>query len=355
MKAAVFHEPGRITVEDLPTPSVGRDDVLVRVRAASICGTDLRILRNGHFKLPPGTPRVLGHEVAGEVVEVGSDVTAVSVGDRVSVTPNVGCGRCRWCRQGLNNMCPDYEAFGITLDGGFEEYLRVPGFAVARGNLFGLPAGLSYQAAALLEPFSCCVRGQDALRVGADDTVVVMGTGPIGLFHVMLAKLVGAHTVIASNLTAARLEAAKAAGADIVVEAQSEDLAAVVDDVTAGRGADVVITCVSSPAVQAQAVELLGTHGRANFFAGLGSGEGVAIDTNRLHYRGITLTGTTGSSNADYERALRLAGEGRVSFDGLVSRTFSVEQVEDALEHAGSGNGMKAMIVFDGTEGGVRP
>jgi threonine dehydrogenase-like Zn-dependent dehydrogenase len=351
MKAAVFHEPGHLTVEEKPVPVVGRDDVLVKVRAASICGTDLRILRNGHFKLPPGTPRVLGHEVAGQVVQVGTEVTTLAPGDRVSVTPNVGCGRCRWCRRGLNNMCPDYEAFGITIDGGFAEYLLVPGFALARGNAFALPEALSYEDAALVEPFSCCVRGQDALDVGVDDTVVVVGTGPIGLFHIMLAKLAGARRVIASNWTAPRLEAAKAAGADVLVEAQHEDLAAVVADVTDGRGADVVITCVSSPEVQSQAVDLLGTHGRANFFAGLGKGQRVPVDTNRLHYKGIRLTGTTGSSNADYERALGLAGDGRVSFRGVVSRTFGLDQIDAALEHAASGHGMKAMVVFDEEQG----
>ena len=353
MRAAVFHGPGRIAVEDLAVPVLDSGDLLVKVRAASICGTDLRIMRNGHFKLPSDQPRVLGHETAGSVIEVGGDATGFNVGDRVAITPNVGCGRCRWCRLGLNNMCPDYDAFGITLDGGFEEYLRVPAFAIARGNVFRLPDALSYEDAALVEPFSCCVRGQAALQVGVEDVVVVVGAGPIGLFHIMLAKLSGAAQVIASNRTAPRLEAAKAAGADIVVEAQREDLAAVVAEATEGRGADVVITCVSSTEVQSQAVDLLGTHGRANFFAGLGKDAMVPLDTNRLHYRGITLTGTTGSSNADYERALRLAGDGRVSFRGMVSGTFPVDDIHAALEHASSGLGMKAMLVFDDDEQGA--
>lgn len=346
MKAAVFHEPGRVTVEDLPVPHVGRDDILIKVRAASICGTDLRIIGNGHFKLPAGQPRVLGHETAGVVSKVGSDVTGYTVGDRVSVTPNVGCGRCPWCRRGLNNMCPDYEAFGITIDGGFEEYMRVPGFALARGNVFHLPDGLAFEDAALIEPFSCCLRGQAAVQVGVDDTVVVVGAGPIGLFHVKLAKLAGARRIIVSNWTAPRLAAAKQAGADVVVDVQNEDLATVVAEVTNGQGADVVITCVSSAEIQSQAVDLVGTHGRVNFFAGLGKGQRVEVDTNRLHYKGIQLTGTTGSSNADYERALALVGEGRVSFGDIVSRTFSVDDIHAAVEHASSGLGMKAMVVF---------
>jgi threonine dehydrogenase-like Zn-dependent dehydrogenase len=347
MKAAVFQKPGHIELEEVPVPALSAGDLLVKVRAASICGTDLRILRNGHFKLAPAQRRVLGHETAGEVVAVGgSEASTFNVGDRVSITPNVGCGLCRWCLKGLNNMCPDYDAFGITLDGGFAEYVRVPGHAVSRGNVFRLPDSLSFQDAALVEPLSCCLRGQDALHIGVDDTVVVMGTGPIGLFHIMLAKLAGAHRVIASNRTAPRLAAAKTAGADVLVEVQREDLAAVVAEVTDGVGADVVITCVSSPGLQSEAVNLLGTHGRANFFAGLGKGEQVPVDTNRLHYQGITLTGTTGSSNADYGRALQLAGEGRVSFAGLVSQTFALNDIHSALDHSASGNGMKAMVVF---------
>lgn len=351
MRAAVLTGPGRVDVVERPVPTIAADELLVQVRAASICGTDLRIAEHGHFRLPAGTPRVLGHETAGVVVETGADVTGWAVGDRVSVTPNVGCGHCRFCRRGLNNMCPDYEAFGITLDGGFAEYLRVPGRALARGNVFRLPASVGFREAAMVEPFSCCLRGQQALHVGYDDVVVIIGAGPIGLFNVALAKLAGARTVIVANRSTPRLQAAKEAGADVLVAVAEEDLAAVVDRETGGAGADVVITCVSSPEVQSAAVELLGTHGRLNFFAGLGNGAPVPIDTNRLHYRGLLLTGTTGSSNADYEQALALVAGGRVDLAPLVSRTFDVAEIQEAMAHAASGQGLKAMVVFDESEG----
>jgi len=345
MKAAVFREPGRIELEERPVPTTGADELLVRVRAASICGTDLRIARHGHFRLPLGTPRVLGHEVAGEVVEAGA-ATGFAAGERVSVTPNVGCGRCEFCRDGLNNMCPDYEAFGITLDGGFAEYLRVPAIAVQRGNVFRLPPSLTFTEAALVEPLSCCLRGQDALDVRYGDVVVIVGAGPIGICHVQLARLAGARRIIVANRSAPRLDAAKRAGADVLVQAAGDELREVVAEHTDGRGADVVITCVSSPEVQSAAVELLATHGRLNFFAGLGQGGTVAIDTNRLHYRGLVLTGTTGSSNADYARALELVGDGRVDVASLVSRAFGIDEIHDALAHAASGRGMKAVITF---------
>lgn len=346
MKGARFHSPGTVTVDELPEPVAGPGELVVRVRAASICGTDRRIAANGHFKLPDGTPRVLGHEFAGDVVEVGAGVTRFSVGDRVSVTPNVGCGQCENCRLGLNQMCPDYEAFGITLDGGLAEYVRIPAFALDRGNVFALPDVVSYRSAALAEPLSCCYSAARRLGIGPDTTVLVMGAGPIGVLHVQLARLYGARRVIVSNNRRPRLDFARRMGADVIVSPREQDLAAVVRAETGGRGVDVAITCASSADVQAQAVDLLATHGRVNFFAGLGRAERVPIDTNRVHYRALTLTGTTGSSNADYLASLALVADGRVDLESLVSRSFAIDDAVEALAYAGSGEGMKAMIEF---------
>ena len=350
MRAAVFHEPGVVVVENRPVPAVGPGDLLVRVRAASVCGTDLRISRHGHFKIPAGRHRVLGHEVAGEIVATGGPIDGYAIGDRVSVTPNVGCGRCGMCLRGLNNMCPDYEAFGVSLDGGFADYLLVPAFAVQRGNVFHLPAGLPFAQAALAEPFSCCLRGVQALGVGPQDDVLVVGAGPIGAFTVMLARLAGARRILVANRSRGRLDRIAGYGADTLIEVGDRDLVAAVLAQTGGRGVDVVVTAASSPQVQADAVQLLATHGRVNFFAGLGTGVDVGLDTNRVHYQGLTLTGTTGSSNADYAQALALIGDRRVDLSGLVTRTFALDDIADAFAYAASGAGLKAGITF-GTAG----
>lgn len=346
MRAARFHAPGVVTLDEIPRPVPGPGDLLIAVRAASICGTDRRIAANGHFKLGEGRALVLGHEFSGEVVEVGADVNGYALGDRVSVTPNIGCGRCEYCLRGLNNMCPDYEAFGVTVDGGFADYVLIPAFAIARGNVFHVPDVLSYQAASLVEPLSCCYSAVRQLDVGPSTTVLVMGAGPIGACHVMLAKLAGARVII-SNSRQPRLDFAASVGADVLVNLGEENLADVVDRETGGRGVDVAITCVSKAAVQAEAVDLLATFGRVNFFAGLGRPEPVPIDTNRVHYRALTLTGTTGSSNADYRSALDLAASGRIDLERLATKTFNIEQITEALAYAGSGQGMKAMIEFD--------
>ena len=189
-------------------PSADAGDISMRSPgSASICGTDLRISRHGHFKIPAGSTRPGAR--GGRRCRPGRPRgDGYREGDRVSVTPNVGCGHCRFCRLGLNNMCPDYEAFGVSLDGGFEEYLRIPGFAVQRGNVFHLPERVSYAEAALVEPFSCCLRGQEA-GCGAEDTVLIVGAGPIGAFNVMLAKLAGAKKIIVANRSQPRLDRMK--------------------------------------------------------------------------------------------------------------------------------------------------
>ncbi|GAA2245014.1 zinc-dependent dehydrogenase [Herbiconiux moechotypicola] len=345
MKAAVFREPGVIEVAEVPVPAIGPGDVLVRVRAASICGTDLRIVKHGHFRIPAGTPRVLGHEWSGEVVEAGAEVQGFAPGDRVSAAPNVGCGRCALCAKGLNQLCPDYEAFGITMDGGFAEFLRVPAIALERGNLFHLPDSVGFEVAAVIEPLSCCLHGQRKVEVGEGDTVLIIGAGPIGCFHTVLAKRAGARQVIVANSRQPRLEIAGRMGADVLVNVTETDLAAEVDRLTGGEGADVVITCVSKAEVISAATGLAGRLGRINVFSGLGDGARPPIDVNSLHYREQTLTGTTGSSVTDYGDAIDIVAGGGVDLTPVITGRFALDDIALAMEQSRTGAGMKSVIV----------
>ncbi|MBW9121757.1 zinc-dependent dehydrogenase [Microbacterium trichothecenolyticum] len=347
MKAAVFRAPGVIEIDDIPIPAVGRGDVLVRVRAASVCGTDLRIMKHGHFRIPDGRHRVLGHEVAGEIVEVGPEVAGFAVGDRVSVVPNVGCGRCRMCRRGLNQLCPDYDAFGITMDGGFEEFMLVPSVAIERGNLMVIPDALSFEEAAILEPMSCCLHGQRKVDLRPEDVVVIVGAGPIGCFHALLAKQQGVGTVIVANTRQPRLEIARRMGADVTINVGEQDLRAEVERLTDGEGADVVITCVSKPDVIAGATDLIGRLGRVNVFSGLGDQARPAIDVNSLHYREQVITGTTGSSVQDYADVREIAASPDVDLSPVITDRFPLEDVAAAMAQSVSGTGMKSILVFD--------
>jgi threonine dehydrogenase-like Zn-dependent dehydrogenase len=345
MKAAFYTGPGQIAVEEVEPPDIRDSEMVIRVRAASICGTDLRISKNGHFKIPPGQRRVLGHEIAGEIVDVGRLIEGYRVGMRVTATPNIGCGLCEFCRDGFNNMCPNYEAFGISIDGGFEEYMRVPHIAIRGGNIFPIPDEVDYRAAALIEPFSCVYNALRSVRTTHNDTVLVIGAGPIGAMHVLLNRIAGAKKILLADIRQGRLDQAKPFGADVTINSSEVDLKDAVMQETNGRGADVVITAVSVPDIQAQAIELLATHGRVNFFGGLGKNTLVPIDTNRVHYKGLTLVGTTGSTNSDYYKCLTLVAEGRADLARLVTKTFSLGEIQDAFAYAASGEGLKAMVL----------
>jgi L-iditol 2-dehydrogenase len=281
------------------------------------------------------------------VAQVGSRVQGFIPGERVSLAPCVGCGRCDDCIAGHNNACPSVQILGIAFDGGFQEYLRVPRSALERGNVFRVPDTVSYAEAAVVEPMACCYRGQRQVGVDFRDTVAIIGAGPIGVLHTLLARLAGARRIIVSDVVASRLEVVRGLGADVVIDGASDDLLGAIMKETSGRGADVVITTVSSSAVQSQAVALLAPRGRLCLFAGLSASERVEIDTNRLHYESLTLTGTTGASLTDYAACLRLVGEGRIDLAPVITGRFLLDRIHDAIEHSASRRSLKAVVEFD--------
>lgn len=345
MLAAVYHDVEDIRVEEVPRPTVGGEDALLRVRAASICGTDLRIHSFGHFKIPPGTSRILGHEFAGEVVEVGSMVKSLTSGMRVAIAPNIGCGVCEQCIQGRGHLCPDYDAFGITLDGAFSEYVLIPRQAIEQGNVVPVPEGVSFEEAALNEPFSCCYNGSRACRIAPGDSVLIVGAGPIGIMHLLLASLSGASKVMISEMIEERLTGALEFGADLAVNPANVDLEATIEEVTDGRGVDVIIVAAPSPAAQEQALDLTAHQGRINFFGGLPQGgEFINFNSNRVHYKQLVVTGTTGSSNYQYRKSMEIVASRRVDLSSLISARFSLPEVAEAFSLAASKKAMKVLL-----------
>lgn len=349
MLAAVYHGVGDIRVEEVDEPAFGEDEALLRVRAASICGTDLRIYTSGHHKILPGAPRILGHELAGEVVAVGSNVKGLSPGMRVGIAPNMGCGTCPQCIRGYSNLCPNYEAFGISLDGAFAEYMRLPASTICQGNIVPLPDALSYEEAALNEPFSCCYSGSRACAIGPGDTVLIMGAGPIGIMHLFLARLSGARTVIISEMIQDRLAQALDFGADLAVNPGEGDLHAAVLDATNGRGADVIIVAAPSPVAQEGALDLAAIGGRINFFGGLPKGqEFIRFNSNRVHYKQLVITGTTGSNNSQYRTTLEILGSRRVDLSPLISAKYPLENILEAFARARFRKDLKIVIMPPG-------
>lgn len=348
MLAATYTQGGKFAVMDVPEPTAGEDEILLKVRAASICGTDVKIVHNGHRKLRDGQRIVLGHEFVGDIAAVGRRVRDYREGQRVGVAPNAGCGKCAACARGKPNYCPGYTAFGIDRDGGHAPYVAVPAAFIAQGNIVPLPDSLSDREASVLEPFSCVVNGARACRIAPGEAVVIYGAGPIGLMHVMLFRASGAGKIVAVDVRDGRLARAKVAGADVVLNSTSEDVKARVMSETGGSGADAVITACPAAEAQEQGLDLLAPFGRLCLFGGLPRGGGkVALDTNAIHYKNLTVTGTTGGSVEDYRAAMRLAEGHRVDLGAVISDTFGLADLAAAYKCAESGPQGKVVLVAE--------
>lgn len=344
MLAAVFNGPGEVEVKEVATPAIESGEVLVEVEANTVCGTDVRILR-GEKTTGIRPPTILGHEFAGRVAAVGDGVAGYEVGTPVAMAPIIPCRRCFFCRHDMENVCENRQGMGQEIDGGLSQYVRVPSAAVEAGCLFVAREGMPPEQLALAEPLSCCVYGQRRSRVGLDDTVLIMGGGPIGFFHVQLALLAGARTVIVSEPSERRRDFARGLGAQTAVDPTSEDLPGIVAEATDGRGADAVILCIGLPALVNQAFELARKGGRVNVFAGP-SGEGRAeIASGLIHYDELEITGSTGSRRSDFEVALRLIESGRVKVDDMVTHRFPLQGTADAIDAAASGEGIKVAVM----------
>ncbi len=344
MIAAVFNGPGEMEVKEIETPEIGPGEVLVEVGANTVCGTDIRILR-GEKTTGIYPPSILGHEFAGHVAAVGKKVEGYEVGAPVAMSPIIPCRRCFYCKHDMENVCANWKAMGYEIDGGLSQYVRIPADAVEAGCLFAARGDVPTEQLALTEPLSCCVHGQRLSRVGLDDTVLIMGAGPIGLFHLQLALLAGARTVVVSEPDSSRREFAKDLGAQIAVDPTSEDLSEVVSEATDGLGADAVIICIGLPQLVNDAFELARLGGRINVFAGLANEGWAEVAANLIHYKQIEVTGQTGARRSDYEVALRLIESGRVRVDGMVTHRFPLQDTVEALDTAAGTQGIKVAVI----------
>jgi L-iditol 2-dehydrogenase len=298
MRVVRFYAPRDVRVEDAPEPEAGPGELVIRVRNCSVCGTDAKIWRSGHPDLDP--PRVLGHEVAGEVAEVGQGAGGWSVGDRVQVIAAIPDGTCSECRRGWPSVCPNQERIGYRHDGGFAELMRVPANVLAVDGVNRIPEGLSFAEASVAEPLSCVINGQELAGVGEGDTVVVVGAGPIGCLHVRLARARGAARVLLVELNARRLElAAGLVRPDEAVAAADGDPVAAVRELTGGRGADRVVVAAGSGRAQEQALAMAARRGVVSFFGGLPKDRPtITLDANIVHYREVGIVGANGPSPA---------------------------------------------------------
>jgi L-iditol 2-dehydrogenase len=343
VRAAVFYGPGDLRLEERPRPHVADDEVLLKVEACAVCGSDARTFRFGASNIT--APVVIGHEVAGTLAEVGRAVTDYARDQHVAVAPAIPCGDCRFCRRGAETMCDRLRSIGYEFDGGFAEYMAVPASAVRAGCVNAVPGGLSSTEAALAEPLACVINGQELLDVGPEDDVVVLGAGPVGCLHASLAKVRGARKVLMADLRSERLELARPFGADVFVDASREDVRQRVLDETAGHGASVVVVAAPSRAAQEQAVTLAAKRGRIDFFGGLPRSDPyISLDANLVHYRELAIMGAYGSRPAHNREALELLARGRIRVADLVGLVLPLERVHEGLEAISGGSVLKVVV-----------
>ena len=346
MRAAVYMGPGRIDVREVETPRPGPGEVLLKMRAAAVCGTDVRIYLRGQANVVP--PHVTGHEICGEIAGLGRGVRGYEIGQRVTSVTAIGCGACPTCARGWTNMCPEARYIGYHFPGAFAEYMVVPASAVAQGAVIAAPEHLSDDAVALVEPLSCVVNGQEPLHVGESDVVVVIGMGPIGTMHLLLAQASGAARTMAVDVEPRRLEIAGTFGPDEVIDSSTVNVVEEVKRLTGGRGADVVVVACGVKQAALEAVAMAAMKGRISFFAGFPKDDPtIALDANVVHYRELAIHGAFASHRAQFERAMWLAAEGKVDLDGLATHHFDLDGIVDAIETTRRGDGLKSIIRFD--------
>jgi len=341
MMAAVLYGKEDLRVEEVAVPNPEPGDILVRVRAALTCGTDVKVFRRGYHARMIVPPALFGHELAGDVVAVGDGVANFRPGDRIVAANSAPCGVCHYCRKSAHNLCDDL----LFNNGAYAEFMRIPSRIVAK-NTHHLPPQLTYQDAALVEPLACVMKGVEESNVKAGDDVVVIGLGPIGLMFVRLAKVRGAR-VLAVGRRKTQVDRAAAMGADeVLVSDGSVDVISEVRRMTGDHGADIAIEAVGIPETWEQAVKMVRRGGVVNFFGGCPSDSKVMLDTQLIHYSEITCKASFHHTPGLIQRALESVSRGEIRASDFVNRVEPLTNLLEVMRYLMSHNGhMKTAII----------
>lgn len=334
MKAAQFEKPHSLKVISKPLRTLKSGELLVKVEACGVCGTDVHIVEGTSRSTPPV---VLGHEYAGRVEDIGNDVKGVSPGNRVAIDPNIACGTCFYCRRGLVHLCANLRALGVDIDGGMAEFCIVPAEQAYR-----LPDSMPAELSAFIEPVSCAVHGIDKAAIRGGDTVVVIGGGTIGLIMMQLARNAGAGRTIVVEPLPHKQAIAQKSGADVILDPASVDIRSAILDLT-NVGADVVIECVGKPETMRLAIDLARRGGIVEFFGVCPIGESIAVEPNQVYFKELTIVGSYVNPHT-FDRAIMMLQSQRVRIDAFQIDRFPLDGVHEALRYQREGKTMKSII-----------
>jgi L-iditol 2-dehydrogenase len=337
MRVAMYYRNEDVRLEESATPGIGPGELLVKVHASGICGSDVM-----EWYRIKKAPLVLGHEIAGEIVEVGEGVDRYKIGDRVFVSHHIPCNTCHYCLNGHHTVCETLHTTNFD-PGGFAEYIRVPRLNADRG-VFLLPDEISFEMGAFIEPLACVIRGQRLARLRPAQSVLILGSGISGLLHLLLARALGAGRVITTDIHEYRLSAARRLGADAAIQA-SEDVPTRVRAVNGDRLADLVIVCAGALPVFKQALQCVDRGGTVLFFAPTDEGVDLPLPVNEFWRNGITLLPSYGNSPGDARLAIELVRSGRVRVEPLITHRLSLAETGEGFRLvAEAGESIKVII-----------
>jgi len=327
MKAAMLYGIKDLRLQDINIPTVADGEILVKVKAATTCGTDLKIYQRGYVSGVIKLPTVFGHEWAGDVAEVGEGVSYFQKGMRIRAGNSSPCLRCYMCQKGKFNLCEDM----MWLWGAYAEYIKVPPRIVML-NTQVIPDHVSYEEAAVAEPLACVLHGVEEAGVKLGDSVAIIGAGPIGLLHLLTVRKMGAGKVIISDTIDERLQLAQKLGADETINAKKEDTVEKTRKLTAGYGADVVIEAIGMPATWEQALRMARKGGTVLEFGGCPPGTEIKVSTEQLHYGETTVMGAFHTTPAHFKKALNLIASGTINVKPLITDRMKLDNIKQAFE-----------------------
>jgi len=316
-----------LKVEDVEVPKVEAGEVLVKVKAATTCGTDLKIFQRGYVEKVIKFPTIFGHEWAGEVVDVDKGLEWPKKGMHVRAGNSAPCLHCAMCQRGKYNLCENM----IWLWGAYAEYIKVPARMVLV-NMQEIPEGVSFEEAAITEPLACVLHGVEEADVKLGDTVAIIGAGPIGLLHLLTVKKIGATKAIVIDLVNERLDFAQKLGADVTINSGKENVEARIKELTGGYGADVAIEAIGLPATWEQALKLTRKGGTVLEFGGCPHGTEIKVNAEMLHYGELTVMGTFHTTPLHFRKALNLIATRTIDVRPLVTRKMKLDNINEAFE-----------------------
>ncbi len=338
MKGTFFLGDGLFETRELHLPELQDDEVLIRVAACGVCGTDVHICHGDKGSAEVHPPVVLGHELSGIVEKIGAGVHTVAVSDHVAVDPNIYCGSCRPCRMGKKQLCTNLQAVGVTRNGGFAEYCIAP-----QAQCFRIKETVPLEEAAMAEPLACCLHGIDRAGIQAGSAVCVVGGGAIGLIMVQLARLSGASQVILSEPNELRRQAAMEVGADGVIDPVHEKIAERFQELTGIEGADVVIECVGSTIATEQAFAVAGMGATVLLFSVPKTGTFHQLSLDDMYHKELNVAGSLINPDT-FERAVELLNGGRLNLKPVITHAFPVNQVKEAIQMQTSQESIKVLV-----------